>query len=134
MKTRRNKIINSLMKQWEILKENDVENLMKSGNIEQIEEIMQDALLSEKLDFESIKMYCRMQFLNLKREEIPKEYLYEIALYLNYSDLEDVEFFYEWKQFTCLLQEKEETLSENIAFLMEKNNLSSYSIDELLGV
>lgn len=131
--TSRQKTIMNLMRQLEYLKQSNVEDLMKEKRTQEIEEIMQDGLLSEELDFESVKIFCGIQYLNLKKNEISNSYCYELALYLNYSDIEDAEIFYESRQFEDMLKDKGEKLADNIAFLMSRDNLSNYSIEQLLS-
>ena len=67
------------------------------------------------------------------KTEIPKEFCYKLALYMQQSPLSDDIFFDDYRDYQTLLIELEEELADKIADVMNKDDLCECTVEELLG-
>lgn len=88
--------------QLKFLKEQQVEELMKEGRIQELRNIV------KPLDYSPVQEFCSNERIALQASEIPEEYLYEIVLYVNDSKIEDDEWFANYSNVIEMLNEKGE--------------------------
>lgn len=112
--------------QLKYLKEQHVEDLMKAGRIQELKNIV------KVLDYSLVYDFCANQKLAIQASEIPKEYLYEVVLYVSNSKMEDNEWFEDYSDFIEMLMEKGEVLAKQIAASMGIDDLCNYTIEDLL--
>ncbi len=122
----REEVLEFLIGQVRILKEKHVADLMKENRIDELWEI------TVNLEFEPLRKFCLKERLSLRISEIPKGYYYELVLYISQSELFDYEIFAKYREFIDLLKETQEDLAIQIADMMTKHNLCSYTIRELV--
>lgn len=115
-----------LEKQLEILKDYHVEDLMKAGRVQELEDIMKE------LNFSPMQEFCDEQSLDLWDSEIPEGYHYELVLYVSQSGISDDEFFENYGDFMDMLMRTGEDLAEQIEDIMKGFNLCDCTIEELL--
>lgn len=123
----RTEALKFLVGQLKELKEKNVADLMKAKRIDELWKISQQLKISPLLSFFNGK-----NRLNLKMHEIPQGFHYELAFYISQSGFCDFEIFEDYWQFIELLKSTQENLAEQIANIMIKNNLSDFTILELL--
>lgn len=123
----RTEALKFLVGQLKELKEKNVADLMKAKRIDELWKISQQLKISPLLSF-----FNGENRLNLKMYEIPQGFHYELAFYISQSGFCDFEIFEDYWQFIELLKSTQENLAEQIANIMIKNNLSDFTILELL--
>ena len=123
----RTEALKFLVGQLKELKEKNVADLMKAKRIDELWKISQQLKISPLLSF-----FNGESRLNLKMFEIPQGFHYELAFYISQSGFCDFEIFEDYWQFIELLKLTQENLAEQIADIMIKNNLSDFTIPELL--
>ncbi len=108
-----------------------VDDLMKASRHEELEEILEDV----ELDFSPIKEFWDQEgeAIYQLKGEIPKEFCYELALYMQQSGLQDVVFFSNYWNYQDLLMELEEKVAENIADVMDKGHICEFTVKELVA-
>lgn len=116
---------NFLQEQLHKLKEQKVDDLMKQGRIEELEQI------AEGLDFSVLKEFRGR--LELKIHEF-EEYAYEIAFYINKSRIWDSAFFNEnvLEDYIAVLSKKKEPLGDILAKTIANWYLCDLSTKQLL--
>lgn len=123
----REKVLKFLESQLKKLKEEHVEDLMKHGRIDELEQV------AEELDFSTLDEYCGKADLELEMDEIPLEgYEYEMCFYAMYSQWNDDEIFANYIDFIELLESKNEKMATEIANFMQSDDLMELSIEQLI--
>lgn len=126
----RKQVIQFLEEQLKKMHEAHVDDLMKAHRSEELEDLMKEM----DLDFSVInEFYEEEGFLNLEKDEIPREYLYELILYMRQSGIFDCFFLENNVDCRDLLYEKKEEVATGIADLIKSYDMCGCSIKELLA-
>lgn len=122
----RKKIKEFLEEQLKKLQEAHVAELMKSRRDEELEAILADV----KLDSFLIETFEQPVYMS--RQEIPKQFIYELVCYINKSGLPNWHFFEDDFNFISILRDTDEKVAEVIASLMTEQDLRYYTIKNFL--
>lgn len=122
----RKKIKEFLEGQLKKLQEAHVAELMKSRRHEELEAILADV----KLDSFLIEIFEQPVYMS--RQEIPKQFIYELVCYINKSGLPNWHFFEDDFNFISILRDTDEKVAEVIASLMTEQDLRYYTIKNFL--
>lgn len=125
MNNRENTLI-FLREQLQYLKKEHIDDFMRAGRNEEVEEIIQN------VKFDVLQKFCKNEELNLKLSEIPEGYHYELALYVSQSEIADHEIFRDYLELIQVLEETGEESAEQIAANMIEKCLCEYNVYELL--
>lgn len=119
-----------LKDQLKKLQDAHVADLMKVRRHEELEEILKDV----ELDFSPIEEFWKDQgeAIYQTQEEIPEEFCYELACYMNRSSLKDFLFFEDYEDYYNVLIELKEEVAVDIAARMNDMYLCNYTIRGLL--
>ena len=125
----RKNVIRFLEETIEFLKKEHVDDLMRAGRVEELEEI------GLQINFEPLDDYLKGKIvgtLELTLEEIPENSLLEMVFIANRSEYSDWDIFDNWTELQEALLKKKGKLEFIIGSLIEYSNLSDLSLEELL--
>ena len=106
-------------------------DLMRNRQYEELEKLLEDI----EWNFFPIQEFSELnnESIYQSKTEIPKEFCYKLALYMQQSPLSDDIFFDDYRDYQTLLIELEEELADKIADVMNKDDLCECTVEELLG-
>ncbi len=127
----RKEVMTFLEGQLKKLQEAHVADLMRARRSKELEQVLEDM----GLEFSPIESFFNEtnDAIYQDEEEIPKQFCYELGLYMQQSHLADTIFFEDYEVYRTILKEMEERLALEMATRMIRKNLSEYTIEKLLS-
>lgn len=124
----REQAVEFLEKELKKMKEQNVAEKMRNHRIEELKEVAKTVEFLPLLNF-----VRKPQGIDLEIYEFPKSCHCELAFYVWISGINDYFFFEEPEEFEDLYRHIPEKLAQNIAQVMEKENLCECSLEELVN-
>ncbi len=89
--------------------------------------------IAENVNETPMKAFLWNETLRLRKEEIPKDYLYTTAFYMScLKGIQDTEIFESCSDYSMLLQEKGDVLAYQLLIILTRYDLSECTVRELI--
>ena len=124
--TKREELINFLVNTIGNLKEQNVADLMRKGELKKLKPI------ASMLDLSGLNEFIAYEPLDLKFSEIPEDSYLELVFIINNSNCPDNEVFDNWWDFVDFLRNIGKNLEVHIAEAMDDDDLCDLTLNDLI--
>ena len=124
--TRRKEVLNFLVNTIDNLKQQNVADLMRKGDLKKLKDI------ASKLDLSGLNEFIAYEPLDLEFSEIPENSYLELVFIINNSNCPDNEVFDNWWDFVDFLRNIGKNLEVHIAEAMDDDDLCDLTLNDLI--
>ncbi len=127
-KENRTETVSMIIKTLKNLKDKKVDELMRKGKKKELKKIV------KCIDYSFLNSYFKKEILlDIEINEIPKEYLLELVVFLHGNPHSDIYILRNYKELQKALQDSGGELENKIAKKMKSKNLNEISLKKLLA-
>ena len=124
--TKREEVISFLVNTIDNLKQQNVADLMRKGELKKLKPI------ASMLDLSGLNEFIAYEPLDLKFSEIPEDSYLELVFIINNSNCPDNEVFDNWWDFVDFLRNIGKNLEVHIAEAMDDDDLCDLTLNDLI--